>query len=238
MAGDGWPEGSGVFETLRTEDGRIFELGRHMRRATTSAKKFEINLPSEELIRKAIFELLQAEPQSLGRLRLLFSDQQFIATHHRYMDTVTPAKLKISDQGSNISAIAFKTFPYNHRLSLLQQAKSEGFDEIICINPDGEVTEGAVSNFIFRIDDQWVTTPLSAGVLPGVQRAIAVERCGVVVKSLQRSDLAKATSTLLTSSLKIALAAKSIDDREQEIGGAAELLISQIRAQTQSNSVG
>lgn len=238
MDSDGWPIGSGVFETIRTEDGKVFELGRHMRRAASAAKNFAIKLPSEDLIRKAISELIEAEPQLLGRLRLLFSEDRFVAVHQNYLEIVAPAKLKIADEASVISAIAFKTFPYDHRIFLLQQAKAEGFDEIICISQSGAVTEGAVSNFIFRIDDQWVTTPLSAGVLPGVQRAIVIERCGVVVKALQRSDLAKASSALVISSLKIALAAKSIDDRELETGGPVELFISQIRAQTQSHSVG
>ena len=71
---DGWPVGSGVFETIRTENGEVFELARHMRRAATAAKKFKIKLPSEDQIREAIASLLNAEPQQLGRLRLLFSN--------------------------------------------------------------------------------------------------------------------------------------------------------------------
>ena len=39
---DGWPVGSGVFETIRTEYGEVFELARHMRRAATAARNFEI----------------------------------------------------------------------------------------------------------------------------------------------------------------------------------------------------
>ncbi len=33
VSAGGWPSGDGVFETIRTQDGEIFELGRHMRRA-------------------------------------------------------------------------------------------------------------------------------------------------------------------------------------------------------------
>ena len=69
---DGWPVGSGVFETIRTENGEVFELARHMRRAATAARKFDIKLPGEELVRDAIAALITAEPHQLGRLRLLF----------------------------------------------------------------------------------------------------------------------------------------------------------------------
>ena len=238
MDGDGWPVGEGVFETIRTEAGKVFELGRHMRRVGSAAKNFGYGLPSEELIREAIVHLLGAQPHELGRLRLLFSKDRFIAVHQSYKEIITPARLKIADADHEIASIAFKTYPYNHRTSLLQQAQSDGFDEIICITSNGEVTEGAVSNFIFLIDGQWVTTPLSAGVLPGVERAIVIERCGVVVRSLTRSDLDRVTSAIVISSLKIALFASSINDRELIIDEGVQSMAAQIRAQTQSHSVG
>ena len=235
---DGWPKGSGVFETIRTEAGEVFELGRHMRRAGSAAKEFGFALPNEERVRDAIAQLLMAEPQKIGRLRLLFSEKQFFAVHQSYTEILEPARLMISDPENAINSISFKTFPYDHRTSLLQQAQAEGFDEIICISKSGAVTEGAVSNFIFLIDGEWVTTPLSAGVLPGVQRAIVIERCGVLVKSLKREDLASVKSAIVISSLKIALPASAIDGRDLLIDAGVNSFVSQIRAQTHSHSVG
>lgn len=235
---DGWPVGSGVFETIRTENGEVFELARHMRRASTAAREFGIKLPGEEQVREAIVELLNVEPQDLGRLRLMFSKEWFVAVHQSYVEISVPAKLKVIDESRLVDPIAFKTFPYSHRTGLLQLAQREGFDEIICVNESGEITEGAVSNFLFRIDGRWVTTPLSAGVLPGVQRAIVIERCGVSVQSLTRSDIDRVESAIVISSLKIGLAVSSIDKRELIFDGQCRLLLDEIRAQTQSHSVG
>lgn len=235
---DGWPVGNGVFETIRTQDGQVFELARHMRRAANAAKNFEIKLPSEDQIRGAIEALLKASPHDLGRLRLLFSADRFVAVHQSYSEITNPAKLKVINEDELVDSIEFKTFPYNHRTELLHSAQSEGYDEIICVNERGEVTEGAVSNFLFCIDGDWVTTPLSAGVLPGVQRAIVIERCGVAVKSLDRSDITKVKSAVVISSLKIGLAVASIDNRELEIDAQCLSFIEQIRAQTHSHSVG
>jgi branched-chain amino acid aminotransferase len=235
---DGWPVGSGVFETIRTENGEVFELARHMRRASTAAREFGIKLPGEEQVRDAIVELLSVEPQDLGRLRLMFSKEWFVAVHQSYVEISVPAKLKVIDESRLVDPIAFKTFPYSHRTGLLQLAQGEGFDEIICVNESGEITEGAVSNFLFRIDGRWVTTPLSAGVLPGVQRAIVIERCGVSVQSLTRSDIDRVESAIVISSLKIGLAVSSIDKRELIFDGQCRLLLDEIRAQTQSHSVG
>ena len=54
----GWPSGEGVFETIRTQDGEIFELGRHMRRALEAATTKGFSLPSEDAVRTGIRSLL------------------------------------------------------------------------------------------------------------------------------------------------------------------------------------
>lgn len=235
---DGWPVGSGVFETIRTVNGEVFELARHMRRAATAARKFDIKLPGEELIRDAIAALLVAEPHHLGRLRLLFSTEWFVAVHQSYVEITEPAKLTVIDESRLVDPIAFKTFPYSHRTGLLQLAQRDGFDEIICVNKSGEISEGAVSNFLFLIDGQWVTTPLSAGVLPGVQRAIVIERCGVTVQSLTRNDMERVESAIVISSLKIGLPVASIENRDLVVDGQCRSFLDEIRAQTHSHSVG
>jgi branched-chain amino acid aminotransferase len=235
---DGWPVGSGVFETIRTENAEVFELARHMRRAATAARKYEITLPSEDQIRIAIATLLSEEPHQIGRLRLLFSKDWFVAVHQSYLEIIEPAKLTVIDESRMVDPIAFKTFPYTHRTGLLQIAQRDGFDEIICVNESGEITEGAVSNFLFLIDGKWVTTPLSSGVLPGVQRAIVIERCGVTVQSLTRNDMERAESAIVISSLKIGLAVASIDNRDLVFDDQGRSFLDLIRAQTHSHSVG
>lgn len=235
---DGWPAGSGVFETIRTENGEVFELARHMRRAAKAAKHFEIKLPGEDQVRIAINALLAEEPHPLGRLRLLFSKEWFVAVHQSYVEITEPAKLTVLDESRLVDPIAFKTFPYTHRTGLLKLAQKNGFDEIICISESGEVTEGAVSNFLFLVDGQWVTTPLSAGVLPGVQRAIVIERCGVTVRSLMRNEMERVKAAIVISSLKIGLAVASIDNRDLVFDEQCRSFLDQIRAQTHSHSVG
>jgi branched-chain amino acid aminotransferase len=201
-------------------------------------ESFDIKLPGEELIRDAIAALLVAEPHHLGRLRLLFSKEWFVAVHQSYVEIAEPAKLTVIDESRLVDPIAFKTFPYSHRTGLLQLAQRDGFDEIICVNELGEISEGAVSNFLFLIDGQWVTTPLSAGVLPGVQRAIVIERCRVTVRSLTRNDMERVKSAIVISSLKIGLAVASIDNRDLIFDEQCRSFLDEIRAQTHSHSVG
>jgi branched-chain amino acid aminotransferase len=234
----GWPSGEGVFETIRTQEGEIFELGRHMRRALEAATAKGFSLPNEEVVRTAIHSLISAEPQKIGRLRLLFSSGRFIAVHQSYEDITAPAKLAVVADSEIVESISLKTYPYEHRLVLLEQAQQSGFDEIICINEGGEVTEGAVSNFLFRIDGKWMTTPLSSGVLPGIQRGIVIERCGVAVKQILKSELQRVDAAFVISSLKIALSVASIAGRTLQIDEDCKALAANIWANTHRHSVG
>ena len=238
VSDDGWPDGHGIFETIKTEGGQVYELGRHMRRALAASADLKISLPNEDLIREAITKLMAQEKFATGKLRLLFSENRFIAVHQSYEEVESAAKLQVMSTTGEIDPLTNKTFPYTNRLALLARVRSEGFDEIVCINTRDEVTEGAVSNFIFRIDGRWVTTPLTAGVLPGIQRAIAIERCGVAVKLITRDDLVHVDAAFVLSSLKIALSVSEIDGRALSIDGDCAALEAQIRAKTLKHSVG
>lgn len=234
----GWPSGEGVFETIRTQGGEVFELGRHMRRALDAATAKGFALPNEEVVRTGIHSLITAEPHAIGRLRLLFSKGGFIAVHQRYEDNTKPAKLAVVADSEIVESISLKTYPYEHRLVLLEQAQQSGFDEIICINKGGEVTEGSVSNFLFRIDGKWITTPLSSGVLPGIQRGIVIERCGVLVKQVLKSDLDRVDAAFVISSLKIAVTVAAISGKALQIDKDCTALAANIWANTHRHSVG
>ena len=138
----------------------------------------------------------------------------------------------------NLRDVSIKKYPYQHRLDLLSQANARDCSEAILLNSKEEVTEGAVSNFLFRIDGKWVTTPLSSGVLPGVQRGIVIERCGVTVKSISKSDLNLVDAAFVISSLKIALPVSNIDGRALQIDQDCAALEADIRAKTFRHSVG
>jgi len=235
---DGWPSGEGVFETIRTQNGEVFELGRHMRRALDGATAKGFALPTEDDVRSAISALLVAEQQEIGRLRLLFSKGRFVAVHQNYTDVKEPACLTVASDSDRVESISIKTFPYQHRLALLDQAKQGGFDEIICLSESDEVTEGAVSNFLFRINGQWVTTPLSSGVLPGIQRGIVIERCGVSVKQIFKSDLDRVDAAFVISSLKIALSVSSIAGKSMLMDEDCRALAANIWANTHRHPVG
>ena len=224
-----WPLGTGLFETLRTENGSVQLLARHMRRVIASARERAIRIPDEDLISQAIEELLGATPHDVGRLRLSFSSDRFVATHEPYISDDAPLKVVVGKQPSSAVGRQYKTFPYTDRLALLQEATSADCDEVILIDQGDRVSEGAVSNYAFRIAGQWRTPPITVGILPGVIRALSVERCEVVVRDVSRSDVSVCDAAIAMSSLKIARPITSIDGRALAIDADVSDICSKLR---------
>jgi len=211
----GWLDGHGIFETIRTVDSKAWAMSRHMRRAINSARRIKLRLPGEELLRDCVADLLASENHATGILRMSFDDLgNWAAVHLSYQLVKDAAKVWTHPQALAISGIQAKTFPYNHRIEILEQARTAGFDEALVVNKNGKITEGAVSNLLVKISDQWFTPPLSDGVLPGVMRALIIENCDVSVRSIAATEIETIESAFLLSSLRIAQPISSINNRE------------------------
>jgi branched-chain amino acid aminotransferase len=232
----GFPQGSGIFETIRTENGKVVALARHMRRALKSAEDLGFTLPDEESLRKALAKKLEESAYPIGRLRLCFAEDFFDISHDPYEEK--PNSARINFYSTSVTGSLHKKYPYDERLAILALAQQEAFDESLLFNNSNQITETATANVIFRIDSEWVTPPLSAGILPGVMRALAIEKCGVKVASIHISQIPEITSGLLVSSLRIATHISHIGDMALKVDQESEQLVSQIRACAQPDSVG
>jgi branched-chain amino acid aminotransferase len=235
----GWPTGIGIFETIKTVDGQAWALSRHMRRALNSARRNDQPFPTEDLIRAAVAEAITANPYSIGRLKLLFGvDGSFYATHQAYVEKETVAKLGVHQLTEEVFSPVEKRYPYTRNLQILDEAKSAGFDDFILINRDGFITETAIANLVFELNGEWMTPPLSDGVLPGVMRALLVEKNGVIVRQILASQVDLIESGFVISSLKIAQPIGQIDDRILAISPESEQMRSLFAATALATSVG
>jgi branched-chain amino acid aminotransferase len=229
LGADGWPLGSGIFETVRTESSRPQLLSRHMRRVLLSARHLGLSLPNEDQILDAIEHVISAEPHPVGRLRLSFSSDHFVATHEAYLSKASHLIVGIYRRSGSTSERQHKVFPYTHHLDLLAKAAEQGVDEFICVDELGRVTEGAVSNIALQIAGQWITPPITSGILPGVIRALAIERCDFLVREISEKDLMSCEGAIAMSSLKLALPIASIDARPLEINDDSQLMCLKLR---------
>lgn len=206
-----WLPGKGVFETIRAEERQTFALHRHYCRAKDAAV---FNLPNEEVVTSAVNRLLTSKNYPISRLRISFrNDGDWLITNHEYLDP-KPAKLMIFNQPNMDNELRIKSFPYDRNLALHQDANAAGFDDGILLTTDGEVAETAFANIALEIDGEWLTPPLTAGILNGVMRAIAIDAKMISVAPITKAQLERASRGLLISSLRIAQEIAEIDGRK------------------------
>ena len=217
----GWLVGAGIFETLRTVDSLAYAYSRHIDRAVKSAAIANVTLPPLDVIASSVAELLAAEPCPNGLLRISFDKNgQWAAVHFPYQPVTTTATVRIHPDYLISKGETIKSYPYENRLAILDEAKLLGFDEAIVCSTEGNICEGAVSNIIFHINGRWVTPPTSDGALPGIMRGLVIDYCGVGVESVGLSQIEDITAAILLSSLRIAQSIQSIEGRELELSDA------------------
>lgn len=232
-----FPSGHGIFETMRTENGKIAELSRHMRRALASASHFGISLPDEEKLRNDLSHAMVREDFQLGRLRVCFSKEHFEISHLQYLEEVEPARLTFHSMTSPAEGLQHKTYPYDSHFAVLDEANRYGFDDAIVFNSKNEMTETGIANIALLIGGRWVTPPITAGVLPGVMRAVAIERCDIEVAPIHISDVSRCDAALLLNSLKLARPVSHIGDYQLKAIPAAHEKAAQIREKVEYFSV-
>jgi para-aminobenzoate synthetase component I len=215
---DGWPFGSGLFETLRVEDGRAQLFDLHIERARKSAEVLGYEIPPDVEIIAAIGNLADIE---LGRLRLTFGESFQVALDP-YIDSIHPAKLGIRHLSLGEEIKSHKIYPYTKNLTLLTEARVDGFDEVVVVNDAGRVCEGAVSNYVFRIDGLWMTPALTSGILPGIIRGFAISSGLAIESEIMLTDLEKVTHAFALSSLRIAQPISEIAGRKLQIDEIGE----------------
>lgn len=217
-----FPDGVGIFETLKSIDGQVIALDLHLARARKSAKQLSIEFPTDAVIHQEIIRALNAYAiiKGIGRLRLVFpGDSEILAVHEGFRMWDRPARITRIDAPIDIEAkcCGIKVLPYREQLEIISQANELGFDEAIRLNTRGEVCEGAVSNILFRIDDQWVTPELASGCLPGIVRGLLISWFGINERKVEVADLERCDAAFLLSSLKEAQPVGYLEQRPLEI---------------------
>ena len=216
-----FPSGEGFFETIQTHNRHPVALDFHLARARASADRLGVAFPSDEKLERLVLETLSVgEESEYGRLRIVFSMLGKVeVSHESYEMWNSPAKVDfVSDViVHNSATMGIKSLPYTVNLSMLEKAKQEGFDEVIRIDSKGHVSEGAVSNVVFRTNGQWMTPALTSGCLPGIVRAVCIAELGVQEAVLLKEDIGRADAGFLLSSLKLAQPISHIGDRKLEI---------------------
>lgn len=93
-----------------------------------------------------------------------------------------------------------------------QAAESQGAFDMLFQNAEGELTEGGRSNLFVMLDGRWYTTPLEAGVLPGIMRGVllADPAWQASERRLTLDDLARAEKVVVCNALRGVMMARLV----------------------------
>src|SRR5262245_2188243 len=190
--------GDGVFEGLRSYNGRVFRLDQHLDRLWDSAKAIWLEIPTTKaVLAKDIYATLAANDIKDGYIRLVVtrgagtlgldpnrtSDPQVIViTDHisLYPEDYYRNGLEIvtaSTMRNHPAALNPRIKSLNYLNNIL--AKIEGLQagciEALMLNHKGEVAECTGDNVFLVRDGVLLTPPIDAGILEGITRDAVIQ---------------------------------------------------------------
>ncbi len=214
------PSSVGLFETIAIANGEPQQLNEHLNRIQLSASSLGITF-NRHSAQTIVLDACQTLDKHLQhRLRLdLSSNGEFLVSTGALDPITEPVKIFWA---KDILLASTQMFTGNallrHKVisrDLYDQAWQEavrlgGFDALFT-NEHGFVTEGGRTSVFIRPQnsDEWLTPPVSAGLLPGVMRAalLADPAMNAREANLSVQDVSMAQEIILSNALRGAIKA-------------------------------
>ncbi len=234
----GFLYGDGIYETLRSYNGKPFKLEEHLDRMRHSAKQLRISFDYTNAdIGKSINELIEKNRSQNAYIRITLSrgtggsrlqmNENLSPTTLIQVKPFTPYGKELYEEGMSLVVSdcrrstscpisRHKSTNLLNSILLKEEANKKTAHETIILNTDGYVTECVVSN-IFMVGDGNVITPsLDTNILPGITRKMVLDLCnGSGIPSNEEhfkiDSLIKADEVFITNSLMEIMPVARID---------------------------
>lgn len=229
--------GDGVFETIGAFDGVPVNVGPHLERLARSAAQLELPAPDLATLAEAVDAAIAAH-ESVAELsvRVMFTrgiegaGQPTCWIHARVSDDWSPYRAGIRvaalDRGLSTAVAGTspwlltgaKTLSYAVNMAAVREAKRRGAADVLFVASDGFVLEGPTSTLLVRRGEEFLTTPASAGVLPGTSVSTLStwlqeqEGRTVAERLMTLEDVAGADGAWLLSSTRLAAPITHLDE--------------------------
>lgn len=187
----------GAYEAIRSYDGRLFELTRHLHRLERSLRELRITGISADELTAIINEVIVRNNAGSGETIVYIQVTRGAAERSHSFPTkqisptvyvsVTPVhhSNQKSKRGAKIILVPdirwercdIKSVALLPNVLANQTAKEKGADEAVFVR-DGNITEGTHTNFCGIFKERLVTHPLNNLVLDGITRRVVLELCG------------------------------------------------------------
>jgi branched-chain amino acid aminotransferase len=233
--------GDGVFEGIRSYNGRVFMLDEHIDRLYRSAKAIDLAIPmTPAAMARAVVKTCKANRALNGYIRLIVTRGEGTLGLNPYTcrtpqviiiaATIQLYPKKLYDQGLSIVTVGtirnhtesvnpqIKSLNYLNNILAKIEAINSGCMEAVMLNPQGFVAEATGDN-IFVVKGRTLTTPPPwCGTLEGITRDVVMKlaaEAGYTVKAdvLTRYELYTADEVFLTGTAAEVIPVVNIDRR-------------------------
>jgi D-alanine transaminase len=184
--------GDGVYEVLRSYNGRIFALEEHLQRFAGSLSAIRIVSVDIDQIRSRIKKAFEAAGISNARIYFHITRGSAPRSHTweaglkpNFFLTVTELSDDTEEKSKGIAVSTHPDWRWKRcdikSLNLLanvlarQDAEQKGCAEAILVDDADLITEGAGSAFFAVFGQRLQTTPLTANILPSITRKFVIK---------------------------------------------------------------
>ena len=218
--------GDGVFEGIRAYNGIVFKLKEHIDRLYRSANVIMLDIPltKEEMI-NAVLETLRKNNLRDAYIRLVVTrgigdlgldprkcpkPTVIIITDVIKLHSIEAKKKGIKAiitwvKRDPVDATSHEVKSLNYLNSILGkiEANIAGFDEAICLDKNGHISEGVAENIFIVKNEKVITPPTSTGALVGITRNVVMKIASnlgytVVEANITPTDLFTADEAFFT----------------------------------------
>lgn len=202
-------QGFSIIETLLWENGGYFLMDLHLERLENSARHFSFTCDVHD-IEKALYKAAETFTSlEKYRVRLLLNNDGETDITFGILPEASdkePVKAVFSSikTDRNDPFLYHKTTNRNLYDTELAKYRKDGFFDVLFMNQDQEVTEGAITNVLIQKGDVYLTPPLSCGLLNGVYRQHLLRSGEITLqeKVLFKDDLLTADKIFLINSVR------------------------------------
>ncbi len=211
-----------LIETIRW-DAEFFMLEEHLERLAESARYWDMQCDVDSL-RKLLMDL-ESRMTGPTMVRVLASgDDDFSVSWSqapvRFVLVPDPAEVPIvvrvdpTPLDSSDPRLFHKIADRKHFDD--RRKRHSSFEDVLCVNEVGNITESTIANVAFLIDDTWVTPPITDGLLNGLLRMRLISEGAVKERSVSIPEAVDAEAVALISSVR-GWRAAAIDPGSEEI---------------------
>lgn len=254
----GFLYGDGIYETMRSYNGVVFMLDRHIERLGLSASLIRLAPPEEGFLKSAVYETIKSNGLSDAYVRITVSRgkgaigldpglcsrptfvviaKEFVEYPPQYYREGTEVMLA-KTQRNLVEALDPRIKSLNFLNNILAKAEAidRGAYEAIMLNKDGFIAEGTVSNVFFVRDGRLCTPSPEAGILEGITREVVIgaakaDGINVVEGLFVPEDVFLAEEVFLTNTTGEIVPVSQLENRTYAVGAMTRHLHDLYRAE-------